>query len=43
MQQFGIGEMLPDLTVDLVDGGSVDLPTGLDGRWKVVIFYRGHW
>ncbi len=33
----------PRLTLDLVDGGRLELPDGLDARYKVILFYRGHW
>ena len=37
------GDAFPPLTVDLVDGGKLHLPDGLDARYKVILFYRGHW
>ncbi len=41
--KLGIGDTFPKLTVDLVDGGTLDLPDGLDGKYRVILFYRGHW
>ncbi len=41
--RFGIGDTLPTVTVDLVGGGTLDLPEGLDSSYRVVLFYRGHW
>lgn len=41
--KFGIGDTLPSLTVDLVGGGTIDLPEGLDAKYRVILFYRGHW
>ncbi len=41
--KFGIGDTLPNLTVDLVGGGTLDLPEGLDAKYRVILFYRGHW
>ena len=41
--KLGIGDSLPKLTVDLVGGGTMDLPDGLDAKYKVILFYRGHW
>jgi hypothetical protein len=38
-----IGDTFPNVTLDLVDGGTFDLPGGMDGNYKVVLFYRGHW
>jgi hypothetical protein len=41
--KLGIGDTLPSLTVDLVGGGKLDLPEGLDAKYRVILFYRGHW
>ena len=37
------GEAFPKLTLQLVDGGTLELPDGLDAKYKVILFYRGHW
>jgi hypothetical protein len=37
------GDPFPNMTLDLVDGGRLELPGGLDARYKVILFYRGHW
>jgi hypothetical protein len=37
------GEAFPDLRLQLVDGTTLELPGGLDARYKVILFYRGHW
>jgi len=41
--KLGIGDAFPELQFDLVGGGSLSLPDGLDAKYKVVLFYRGHW
>ncbi len=41
--KLGIGEAMPAVTIDVVDGGTLELPNDLDGRYKMIIFYRGHW
>jgi hypothetical protein len=41
--KLGTGDPFPRLTFQLVDGRSVALPEGVDGRYKIVLFYRGHW
>ena len=41
--KLGIGDTFPDMTLGLVGGGSMDLPGGLDTKYKVILFYRGHW
>lgn len=42
-EKLGIGDTFPDMTIKLVDGGTLDLPGGLDTAYKVILFYRGHW
>ena len=37
------GELFPKLSLKLVDGGTLELPDGLDAKYKVILFYRGHW
>ena len=37
------GDSFPTLTLDLVDGAKLTLPDDLDARYKVILFYRGHW
>jgi len=41
--KLGIGAVFPDMTINLVGGGAINLPTDLNARYKVVLFYRGHW
>jgi len=42
-EKLGAGDAFPAMTLDLVDGGKLELPGGLDARYKVILFYRGHW
>lgn len=42
-EKLGIGATMPPVTINLVDGGTLDLPAGLPGNYKVILFYRGHW
>lgn len=42
-EKLGIGSAFPSLTLNLVDGGTLNVPGGLDTDWKVILFYRGHW
>jgi peroxiredoxin len=37
------GDKFPALTVPQAGGGSLALPDDLDGRYGVVLFYRGAW
>ena len=41
--KLGIGATFPELSIDLVDGGTMRLPNGLDTKYRVILFYRGHW
>lgn len=42
-EKLGIGAAFPSLTLNLVSGGTLDVPQGMGGGYKVVLFYRGHW
>lgn len=42
-KKLGIGDTFPNLTVDLVSGGSMTLPGGMNSKYGVILFYRGHW
>lgn len=42
-EKLNAGDAFPRLTIDLVDGGKLDLPDGIDAKYRVVLFYRGHW
>lgn len=42
-QQLNAGDSFPDLSLTLVGGKSLRIPQELDGRYRVALFYRGHW
>ncbi len=42
-EKLTAGDAFPAMTLDLVEGGKLELPGGLDARYKVILFYRGHW
>ena len=42
-EKLGIGATFPNLTLKLANGETLSLPDGLDGNYKVILFYRGHW
>ena len=42
-EKLNAGDVFPKLTLDLVDGTKLALPDGLEARYKVILFYRGHW
>ena len=42
-EKLNAGDSFPKMTLNLVDGGKLELPDGLDAKWKIILFYRGHW
>jgi hypothetical protein len=42
-EKLGIGDTFPKVTINLVDGRTLDLPDGLDAKYRIFLFYRGHW
>jgi hypothetical protein len=42
-EKLGIGAVFPDISVDLVGGGSIALPRGVNAKYQAILFYRGHW
>ena len=41
--KLGIGSTFPHITLNLVDGGTLELPDGVDAKYRILLFYRGHW
>jgi peroxiredoxin len=41
--KLNTGDVFPRTTLRLTDGRELVLPDGLDAKYKVVLFYRGHW
>ena len=42
-EKLHIGSAFPTMTIPLVGGGTMALPQGMDSKYRVVLFYRGHW
>ena len=42
-EKLGTGDTFPKVTINLVDGKTLDLPNGLDAKYRIFLFYRGHW
>jgi hypothetical protein len=42
-EKLDSGAAFPRMTLQLVHGGTLELPEGLDAKYKVILFYRGHW
>jgi len=37
------GVKIPNLSLNLIDGHSLDLPAGMTGRYLALLLYRGNW
>ena len=37
------GDRFPDLTLSLVNGGTISIPSDTEGEWVYLMFYRGGW
>ena len=42
-EKLGPGDGFPKMSLALVGGGSIELPSALKTSYSVVLFYRGHW
>lgn len=42
-EKLGIGASVPSLTLNLVGGGTANVPDLVDAKYQLVLFYRGHW
>jgi peroxiredoxin len=41
--RLGIGDSFPQMTLNLADGSTLSLPDGVDAKYRIFLFYRGHW
>ena len=41
--KLNAGDAFPPVTLNLVGGGELSLPDGLETPYGVVLFYRGFW
>ena len=37
------GQQFPTITAPRVGGGEMTIPQNTEGKWTVLLFYRGHW
>jgi len=37
------GDSFPNMSLALVGGGNIELPSDLKTTYSVILFYRGHW
>ena len=43
MQKLTTGDDFPNLTLNMTDGGTLELPRDIDTKFGIVLFYRGYW
>lgn len=41
--KLNTGDTFPKVSLSLTDGATLTVPNDLDARYKVILFYRGHW
>ena len=37
------GDRIPEIALNLLDGGTLTLPDDAPSRYTALLFYRGHW
>ncbi len=42
-RKLDAGAQFPPLKLSLIDGSTLQLPGDGEGRWVVLLLYRGHW
>lgn len=42
-EKLNTGDTFPSMTLNLVGGGTLNVPEGMDSKYRVILFYRGHW
>ena len=42
-EKLGAGDGFPNMSLSLVGGGGIELPSDLKTTYSVILFYRGHW
>ena len=43
MSKLTTGDDFPNLTLNLTDGGTLELPRDIDTNIAIMLFYRGYW
>jgi len=41
--KLGIGAAFPGMKIALVEGRTLEIPRGIEAKYIVALFYRGHW
>ena len=42
-EKLNTGSQFPAMMINLTGGGVINLPADMDGKYNVILFYRGHW
>lgn len=42
-EKLNTGDQFPGMSLSLVDGTTLEVPRGLNTKYTVLLFYRGHW
>lgn len=42
-EKLNSGDVFPNMTLQLSGGGTLAIPDGMDAKYRIVLFYRGHW
>ncbi len=43
MGKLGAGSRFPTMSLDVVNGDRIAIPTDFSPPYQVLLFYRGHW
>lgn len=41
--KLNAGDRFPRLALNPVLGGKLELPGGTEAKYRIILFYRGHW
>lgn len=42
-KKLDAGDEFPALTIEVAGGGFLNIPGDMDGKYRIIMFYRGHW
>ena len=42
-EKLNTGDAFPQMALQLTDGSTLSLPEGIDAKYRILLFYRGHW
>lgn len=41
--KLNTGDPFPKMSLQLIDGSTLSIPDGIDAKYRILLFYRGHW